>query len=517
MGGQTELSGPDLQKDGVVARDIADGAMLQGHANGEAVLLVRRGDSFLAVGATCTHYGGPLAEGLLVGNEVHCPWHHACFDVRTGEAVRAPALNALACFKVEQKDGRVFVTGKDERTRLPVAPKTVPSSVVVVGAGAAGNAAAEMLRRRGYDGKITLVGKDADDPVDRPNLSKDYLAGNAPEEWIPVRGADFYAEQKIDRLTGVEARAIDTKARTVTLSDGRSLAFGALLLATGADPVKLPLPGADLPHVHCLRTLADSRAIIARATGGAKRAVVLGASFIGLEVAASLRARGLEVDVVAPEARPLERVLGAEVGDLVRAVHEEHGVRFHLGEKSSRIEAARVVLESGKALDADLVVIGVGVRPQVALAEAAGLEIDNGVVVNERLETGVPGIYAAGDIARYPYPRSSRRARVEHWVHAERQGQVAAENILGAARTFDEPPFFWSAHYDLVINYVGHVDKVERVQIAGNVKKRDATIAYRDASGKVGAVATIGRDGVNLRAAEALAKDDQAALDAMLR
>src|SRR5438270_10735828 len=258
-----DLEGPDFEK-GFNIDDVADGKMLLGHAFGEAVLVVRQGSELFAIGATCTHYGGPLAKGLIVMCTVRCPWHHARFDLRTGEAIAAPALSNVACYRIEKRGERFFVTGKIDK-KPARRPKSSTASVVIVGAGAAGNAAAEMLRREGYDGPITLIGNDEFLPYDRPNLSKDYLAGSAPDEWIPLRPADFYREHNIDTLTGTEVQTIDTKRKQVTLSTGRSLGYGALLLATGAEPVHLEIPGHDLPQVCYLRTLADSRHIIDKA------------------------------------------------------------------------------------------------------------------------------------------------------------------------------------------------------------------------------------------------------------
>jgi apoptosis-inducing factor 3 len=513
MGGPTELRGPDLGKDGTAAADLVDGAMLEGHASGKAVLLVRRGAEVFAVGAQCTHYGAPLADGALAGDVVRCPWHHAAFDLHSGEAIAAPALDPLTCWKVEQRNGRIFVAGRLEIPARPRLAVAAPRRVVVVGAGAAGAFAVETLRRDGYDGELALIGRDDSVPVDRPNLSKDYLAGTAPEEWIPLRSREFYAEHEIDLHLGVAAGAIDAEVNTVALTDGSSLAYDALLLATGADPVRLAIPGNDLEHVYTLRSLADSRAILARATS-AERAVVLGASFIGLEVAASLRARGLEVDVVAPEEQPLARVLG-EVGAFVRALHEAKGVRFHLGRKPAAITPREVRLDDGARLACDLCVMGVGVRPASQLAEAAGIAVDGGILTDEYLETSVPGIFAAGDVARYPTGRGTRQ-RVEHWVHAGRQGQVAAQNILGRRRPFTQVPFFWSAHFDVTICYVGHSEIWDAVQIAGSLERRDATIAYRTA-GVIGAVATIGRDRVSLMAEEAMERGDARALEALMK
>ncbi|HXI54915.1 MAG TPA: FAD-dependent oxidoreductase [Polyangia bacterium] len=511
-GNTTSLQGPDFTI-GVEASDVPEGGVLLGHAHGEAALLFRRGDQAFAVGATCTHYSGPLAEGLVVGDQIHCPWHHACFDLRSGEAVGAPALKPLPCWQVERQGTRLLVKGPAAARLVSPPAGTVPESVTIVGAGAAGNAAAETLRCEGYAGTVTMFGAEDELPTDRPNLSKDYLAGTAPEDWIPLRDADFYKSQNIDVVVGTRVVALDTAARTITLSDGSKRPYGALLLATGADPVKLTVPGADQPHVFTLRTLSDSRRIIARAQG-AKRAVVVGASFIGLETAASLRTRGLEVDVVAPEARPLEKVLGPELGDFVRALHEEHGVRFHLKHTVKAIGDGAVTLDDGSTLAADLVVTGVGVRPALALAEQAGLRLDRGVAVDEFLATSAPGVFAAGDIARWPDQRSGLPIRVEHWVVAERQGQTAARNILGRRQPFRDVPFFWSQHYDVPINYVGHAEGWETIHVVGSIAGKDCLVGFRS-RGRIAAVASIYRDLESLKIEAAMARNDQAAVEAL--
>jgi len=487
-------------KSGVAIADLADGGMLAGDVDGEAALLVRRGNEIFAVGAECTHYHGPLAEGIVTDGTIHCPWHHACFDLRTG-APSAPALNPIPVWNVEQRDGRVFVTSKRDVPPPPRA-QTALTSVGIVGAGAAGNFAAEMLRREGFAGSITMIGAEETVPIDRPNLSKDYLAGSAPEEWMPLRDADYYRQQNIDIMIGRRVALLDAKTKTLTLDDGSKRTFDAILLATGSEPVRLSPPGAN--RVHLLRTLRDSRTIIAAAEKG-KRAVVLGASFIGLEVAASLRAREVEVTVVAPDAVPLGRTMGVEVGAFIRRLHEEHGVHFRLGTTVATFEGDRVILATGEPIAADFVVAGVGVRPNTQLAQLAGLTVDNGIVVDEFLQTSVPGIFAAGDVARYP--DRGEPIRIEHWVAAGRQGQTAARNILGRRTPHTAPPFFWSAHYDVTIAFVGHASKFDRVSVHGSLDDRRALVAYH-AGDRIAAVATIGMDRECLLAEAAMEKND---------
>jgi apoptosis-inducing factor 3 len=507
------LSGPDLEK-GVAWGELAEGKPLLGHALGEPVMLVRRGQELFATGASCTHYGGPLAEGLVVGETVRCPWHHACFSLRTGEPLGAPALNPIACFEVERRQDLVRVSRKREDQPPARVPPRAPSSVVIVGAGPAGAACAETLRREGFANPITLVGDEPPGPVDRPNLSKDYLAGGAPEEWIPLRGPEFYADKGIAFLLDDPATRLETGARKVILRSGRELPYGALVLATGAEPRRLTVPGADRPHVFMLRTLADSRAIIA-AAGSARRAVVVGASFIGLEVAASLRKRGLEVTVVGPEAIPLGRLLGDEVGHFVRQVHEQNGVRFQLGSAVAQIHADAVELQPGGRLAADLVVTGIGVVPRTQLATAAGLTVDNGIVVDDRLRTSAPEVYAAGDVARVPDARTGVAVRIEHFVVAERQGQAAARALLGVGGPYREVPFFWSQHHDVSFSYVGHAASWDHIESRGSLEARDYAAFYLR-GGRVLAALLLGRDQLGLRVEAALASGDESALGALM-
>lgn len=498
MSDPTPLTGPDLEQ-GIAESDLPanPGASLVGHAHGEPVLLVRAEGEVFAVGATCSHYGGPLGEGAVVGTTVTCPWHHACFDLRSGAVERAPALNPIACYQLQRKDGRIRV-GDKLPSPPPSRPTGAPGRIVIVGAGAAGHYAAETLRRRGYDGSLDLIGRDPDAPYDRPNLSKDFLAGTAQEDWIPLRPDSFYAENKINLVTKTGVDGLDITGRQVVLADGRRLPFDRLLLATGADPVPLPVPGADLPHVHLLRTLADCKRLIA-ACGSARKVALIGSGFIGLEAAAALRTRGLDVAVVSPDATPLGRVVGDQVGSFLRRLHEEHGVVFHLGEAVAAIEPSAVVTASGKRIAADLVLVAIGVRPSVGLASAAGLAVDRGISVDAYLETSASGVFAAGDVARFPDARSGKPIRVEHWTVAQNMGATAAENMLGARRKFTTVPFFWSVHYDVTLSYVGHAESPAEASVEGRLEDRDCRIRYQE-DGAVRAVLTVGRDRESLDA-----------------
>ena len=485
-----ESKGPDLSS-GTPLNSLTDGGMIAGHVGEDEVLLARAGSEYFAVGARCTHYKGRLARGLIVGDTVRCPLHHACFSLRTGEALRAPAFDPIKCWRVEVAGDKVFV--RDKLTDAPTVRKqsSPPESILIIGGGAAGSSAADMIRREGYTGPVTIVSADPDLPVDRPNLSKDYLAGDAQEDWLPIWSQENYDDRKIELVLGRRATALDTKTRTVGFDDGSKRSYGALLIATGADPVQLPIPGSPLIPIFYLRTTADARAIIAKAEG-ARRALVIGASFIGLEVSASLRKRGSDVDVVAPDTLPLERVMGPEIGRVVQSMHESNGVRFHLGQTVASVNGRSITLSGGDTLDADFIVVGVGVRPALALAQAAGLSIDKGITVNEYLETSAPNVFAAGDNARWPDPHTGGNIRVEHWVVAQRQAQTAARNMLGRREKFDAVPFFWSRHYDISIQYVGHAEHWDTIDIDGSPAGKSCRVTY-SLGGKRLAVATIGR------------------------
>ena len=427
----------------------------------------------------------------------------------SGEALGAPALSPVDGYEVVQRAGQVFVTGKRAKAgtvrRVARPGARTPRSVAIVGAGAAGNSAADELRLLGFEGAIALFDRDPEAPYDRPNLSKDYLAGTVQDAQLPLQPSGYHEERRIELVRGRQVTALDPGRKRLTFDDGTGREFDAIVLAPGADPVRLALPGEPGPPIHYLRTLADSRAII-KSAEGARRVVVLGASFIGLEVAASLRARNIEVHVVAPDRRPLERVLGPELGDVIRGLHEQHGVVFHLGVKASGTTRAGLALEGGERLDADFIVAGVGVRPATALAEQAGLRVDKGIVVDTHLETSAPEVFAVGDAARWPDPRGAGLVRIEHWVLAQRQGQAVARTIVGERAGFTDVPFFWSQHYDISINYVGHAEHWDAVDIDGSLEAHDGSVRYRS-GGRVLAVASIFRDRENLEAELAMERE----------
>ena len=496
MGEAAAASGPDFSA-GIALGEIAEGQTISGRAGDEPVLLSRFDGELYAVSGGCTHYGAPLGEGLTRKATVRCPWHHACFDLKTGAALRAPALDPLDRWRVEIDGERAIVREKAEaQGKGDKAPQTDVRKIVIIGGGAAGLACANELRRLGYAREITILSADRDSPCDRPNLSKDYLAGEAPEEWLFLRSEDWYADNRVDLRLSTDVTKIDASGRTVLCSSGEEFEFDKLLIATGSEPNRLETPGFHGRNVFTLRSVADARAIAARAEAGS-RVVVIGGSFIALEAAAALRHRNVDVDVVSPEHVPFERVFGTELGKSLQGRHERNGVRFHFGCVATDFHEATVRLSNGETLEADFVLVGIGVRPRVDLARSAGAEVDNGVLVDEHLETAVPGVFAAGDIAAYPDPIGGERVRIEHWVVAERQGEVAAANMLGGKRRFDSAPFFWTEQFGLTVRYVGHASKWDRTEVAGEIGSDSFAVRYF-CEGRHCATATVGRDRENL-------------------
>lgn len=512
MPARAKTQGPNLAL-GIHQDLLREGEILVGHMGEESVLLTRQGNEIFAVGSTCTHYGAPLQEGILTKGEVHCPWHHSVFSLRTGEVLKAPALSPISCWRTEVRGNMIYVT---EKVPFGVHRRkgTETEQIVIIGSGAAGVSAAVTLRRHGFLGCVNVLTEDKFLPYDRPNLSKDYLAGKAPEDWIPLWSQEFYDEHRIHFELNSKVVDIDGKNKKIRLADGKSFRFSKCLIATGGKPVKPTIHGIEKSHVYMLRSLQDCRAVIAR-TAFASRVVIVGAGFIGLEAAASLRARNMDVLVVAPEEMPLMKVMGVHVGSFLKKLHSDHGVQFHLGHTVKEIRDRSVVLDDNTVLDCDFVLIGTGVVPDTELAERAGCEIDNGVLVDEFLETSVPDIFAAGDIARWPDSHCRKRIRVEHWEVAERQGQIAALNMLGDKVAFQDVPFFWTTHYDVNLGYLGFSDNFDRMDVMGDVEKRDFAVAYYEDL-QVSAVLTVGRDKESLLVEEAMIHFDQKRIHAIL-
>lgn len=483
---------------GIASTDLAEGQIVAGEVDGVDVVLVRHGGRVCALSGVCTHLKAPLADGIVVDGTLRCPWHHARFDVKTGEAVGAPAFAALDRFEVVEEAGHVRIdpTPRAADAR-PAAAGSDIGRVVIVGAGAAGHACAEMLARHGAGASVTLIGEEGEGPYDRTFCSKQYLAGKADRDAAALPDLDG-----VTLHTGARVTAIDREAKAVVFGDGVTLDYDTLVLATGAEPVAPDFYGADRNDVHLVRTLADADHLIAAAEQAA-RAIVVGSSYIGLEVAASLVARGLEVAVVSDTDVPLEKTAGPEVGAMVRDLHESKGVTFHVNRRVARWDGRAAMLDDGTRVEGDLIVAGIGVRPRTALAEAAGLTLADdaaggGVRVDDHLRTVDPAIHAIGDVASVPDRRLGHPIRVEHWVVAQRMGQWLARHLLGQeARGYDAVPFFWSGHYDLSLRYVGHVASPADRAIDGDVPEQDVAVRFAE-DGREQAILTAGRDRLSL-------------------
>ncbi len=466
--------------------DLKDGDMKQVSAGETNILLARVKGQYHAVGATCPHYGAPLVEGVLSGERVVCPWHHACFNVVTGDLEEPPALDALPRYDVQIRDGSVVMRIPDETQdqRTPTMARRDPQRddrlFIILGGGAAGYAAAQTLREDEIRGRILMITREDRLPYDRPNLSKDYLQGHAEPEWMPLRPDEFFVEHDIEVLRGKEVTHVNALSKTITFSDGATQGYDALLVATGGAPRKLNVPGADLKNIFVLRSFADTDAII-EAAQGASRVVVIGASFIGMEAASSFIERKLSVTIVAPDSVPFEKTLGTEIGALFQQLHESRGVTFRLGtsvaqfDGEGKVEA--VVLGTGERLEADLVIVGVGVQPATNFLEGIPIHADGSIIVDSHLRA-IDGLYAAGDVARFPDPRTGAPVRIEHWRMAEQQGRVAAHNMAGKIVAFDSVPFFWTRQFDAGLLYVGHAEKWGEIIFQGDISAHDFLAFY---------------------------------------
>ncbi len=516
---------------------LKDGTMLRLDLDGTPVVLARSNGEYYAFGGTCTHYGAPLHEGVLKGHELLCPWHHACFDIRSGERLEPPALNDLPHFAVRIEGDQVIVSLPQDNASEPQgqADASDTRTFIIVGGGAAGNAAAEELRRAGYRGRLVLISDVPEVPVDRPNVSKDYLAGHADPAWMPLRGDEsWYTARDITLRLNTAVEKVDLKSHLIVLRHGESIRYDKLLLATGAIPRHLNVPGADLDGIYLLRRQADADRVIEALKSKGKRVVVVGASFIGMEVAASLASRdGVEVTVVGIEKVPFERILGEKIGLMFQHLHEANGVQFRLNSGVKQFmgkdgQVSGVTLNDGETLSADLVVVGVGVRPATDALLDSGLKLDekdHSVRVNAALQSSDPDVFAAGDIARWDDGTPSG-VRIEHWRLAEQNGIVAARNMLGLPGQSNDMnhhvPFFWTAQWGTELRYVGHAEKWDEIIYRGDplapakAEKGNPFIAFYVLDGKLKA-ATGSHTDAEIDALEFILRDGMALSPAQMR
>lgn len=483
------------------AASMKDGDKRKVEQNDTEVLLLKVDGSFYALYPYCTHYGAPLEDGLLHGRRLICPWHHACFDACSGEHVEAPGLDGLPSYELRVEGNDVIVkVPEDSGDRTPnpmtAADPSDERTFVVLGGGAAGAYAAEGMRQAGYKGRIVMITAEDELPYDRPNCSKAYLSGEAPEEWMPLRPESFYKEHNIEVLTDHQVTRVDAPNKTIEFEKQPAMSYDKIVLCTGGIPRRLKLPGMDLKNVHTLRSLADSRQIRAEAEK-AKKAVIIGASFIGMESAASLLEQDCEVTVVAPEKVPFARIFGEQVGRMMQHMHEEKGVQFVLGQSVKSIEgdkrAEAVTLDNGERLEAGLVLAGIGVVPNTSYVKGLPIETDGGIRADKHLHV-LHDVYVAGDIAHFPLDGST--TRIEHWTVACQQGRIAGMNMAGKKETFDKVPFFWTRQHGVSLAYLGHAKEFDRILYDGSVDDQ-SFLAFYVKDDAVRAVAGMGRGELN--------------------
>ena len=468
---------------------------------GKEILLSKIDDKFFAIGAHCTHYGAPLAEGFLNGDRIVCPWHHACFNAKNGDLLEPPARDSLPNFKVSVEGNNVYVELPEELpfSRMPDMVKKDTEAekrkFVIAGAGVAGNAAAQAMREAGFKGEIIMITGENHPPYDRPNLSKEYLQGEAEPDWMPLRSDDFYKEYGIELKLKTIVNAVDVANKNLSLGNDETLKYDKLLLTTGGIPRKLNIPGSDLKNIFYLRSFDDADNIIG-AANNAKKAVVIGASFIALESAFGLKKRGLDVTVAAPENLPFEKIFGEEIGSLIKKQHESEGIKFKLGNRISEFKGDsavnKVMLKDNSEIETDLVLVGIGVKPATEFLEGINLVDDGSIMVDKHFHA-TQDVYAAGDIATFADPLFGSGVRIEHYRTAEQEGRIAGFNMAGKSIEFRSDPFFWTVQAGLTINYVGHVKDWDEIIIDGNVHQKEF-IAYYIKDNIILAAAGINKD-----------------------
>ena len=487
--------------------DLQNGQMRQIAVEDSQILLSKINDKFYATGAFCTHYGAPLEKGILYGERIVCPWHNACFNAIAGQQLEPPGLDSLATFITRVEGENVIVKLPDDnipQQRTLEMARCVQSSdnrtVVILGAGAAGTNAVEVLRQAGFQGKVILISAEEKLPYDRTKLSKNYLQGKAKEDSLSLRDCQFYDQHDIELRFGKTVTKVDAIEKLITFEDDSTLKYDSLLLATGGKAKKLDVPGANLANVFTIRNPEDVDSIL-NVVNQAKKSVVIGSSFIGMEAAASLTQQGLEVTVISPSDVPFKKILGDKLGKMFQKLHESNGVVFKFGTKATEFtgdgKVEYVTLEGGEKIATDLVIVGIGVELNTSYLEGIELnEQDRSISVNEYLQTEINDIYAAGDIASFPYAPTGESTRIEHWRLAAQQGRIAAANMLEKnilQKVADIVPFFWSGQYDLKLRYVGHAEKWDEIFIDGDLNHQEFLAFYLQ-NNQVMAVAGVNRD-----------------------
>jgi len=454
--------------------DLPDGQIGQGKIGEQSLILLRTGDTVQAFQGNCPHAGAPLAEGAVCNGRLICPWHKGTFRLSDGHVCEPPALEDLQRYAVTIRDGQVYVDDQPLPASTDKSQSPDERLFAIVGGGAAGTAAASALREHGFAGRLLLIDREEAPGFDRTVLSKFVIAGEMAPAQIPdLKNDDYYREQRIERVHG-HVNRMDAQRREIELSDGRLYRYDSALLATGAKPKTLDLPGAQLHNVHVLRSRAHAADIL-HATLPGDRAVIIGDSFIGLEAASSLRKRGLGVTVIARHEVPFAKQFGIEVGRAIRLLHESNGVVFRVGEEAVSFEADEanedqhvkaVRLACGERIAADLVLVGVGVSPATDLLQGLRLCDDGALVVDQHMRAA-PGLWAAGDIARFPL--ADEHLRIEHWRVAQQHARIAAQNMLGGEVAYDSVPFFWTQHFGKRFDYLGHAKDWQETVIEGDL------------------------------------------------
>ncbi len=493
--------------------ELEDGQMQQIAVGDDQILLSKIDGQFYATGAFCTHYGAPLAKGILCNERIVCPWHNACFNAIAGQQEEPPALDSLTHFPVRVEGEQVLVRLPEDVPQQRILamaryePKVDQRTFVVLGAGAAGTIAVETLRQEGFQGKVVLVSAEQKLPYDRTKLSKNYLQGKAEEDSLPLRSCEFYDQHNIELRFGEAVTKVDVINKLITFADSSTLEYDSLLLATGGQAKKMDLPGSNLANIFTLRNTEDVNSILEEVKK-AKKALIIGSSFIGMEAAASLNQQGLEVVVVSPSDVPFKKILGDKLGKMFQKLHEQNGVTFKFGTKATEFggdgKVEYAVLENGEKIVTDLVIVGIGVEPNTDYLDGIELnEKDKSIPVNEYLQTEIKDIYAAGDIAFFPYQPMGEATRIEHWRLAAQHGKIAAINMLEKsklAKADDIVPFFWSGQYDLKLRYVGHAESWDEIKIDGELAESNENLdeleflAFYLQNNKVMAVAGVNRD-----------------------